>query len=232
MADAKTMQNIVNAVNTQRQKNNSAGNLDYQNDIDISNRTEYFRTPFTMTTVARQKDNTRIKLAFRCNPSQVSMSFPQRGGTQDVKGGKVFYYWKNQKKKSHFDLPAFTYTFQTGNIRPFIMSASSTNSVPGGIYLPEGLNNYYEWMSMYDEDKILADGSPNFVIIEHRSSIFPYLQLQGFFEPNSLGEIVEEATNSPTFSWTAKFLVHSSQPEINSDAFRTRFKNIYLEKKS
>ena len=146
--------------------------------IDAENRASEKRNPFIMYTELRKSQSQTRKLIFRCNPSGIAYSHPQRGATQDVKNGKVFYFWRQKKagSLSHWDLPAITFSFKSGNIRPMIEEGDQ-------VYLPEGLDNFYEFMSILDEEKQLKDGSPNFVVIEHHSNIYPSLILRGFFDP-------------------------------------------------
>ena len=187
---------------------------------DKANRTHMFRTPFVMDCVSWRRQN-RKSIVFRCNPNKVDYEWPIRGATQNVKSGKVFYWWRNKDKKSHFDLPSVTFGFQSGNI--VVLSDNFDPRQAPTMYVPEGLDNFHQFMSIVDEVKMLDDGTPNFITISHHSAIFPDLSLTGFFDPSSPITVSESAEDPSLFSWSGKFLVHTSEPRFNSKNFQKHF---------
>jgi len=220
---------ILAEVSKQRTANQEA------RENDQLNRAGKGRVPFQLTTRKRLADSDQRVLVFRCNPGDISYEHPQRGATQDVKTGKVFYYWRNRTKKSHWDLPAITFTFQSGNIRPIVIT--KTEGVVVGVgsnqtFEPEGIQNFYEYMSIYDEEKVLSTGvnagSPNFVIIRQHSYIYPNLLLEGFFDPTQPISYTESSKESPMITWQGRFLVHDSFPPFNSLAFQKTFGTQFL----
>ena len=208
------LQNVVDTVNARKGRSTPSSN----NDTDNSSRATHARTPFEMDCVTWRKK--KKKIVFRCNPSDYNISFPSRGSTQNVKSGKVFYWWKNSIKNSHFDLPDITFTFQTGNIVPILGEGDA-------MYVPSGLNNFYEFMSLIDEDKMLADGTPNFITIQHHSAAFPNLTLTGFFDP-SKGVGIKETAGDSVLTWDHSFFIHDSIPKMNSASFASAFQNKFL----
>jgi hypothetical protein len=193
---------------------------------DQLNRTTMFRTPFIMDCVSWRKQS-RKSIVFRCNPNKVDYEWPIRGATQNVKSGKVFYWWRNKDKGSHFDLPAITFGFQSGNI--MVLSDNNDPNQSPTLYTPEGLDNFYQFMSIIDEKKMLDDGTPNFITIVHHSAIFPNLSLTGFFDPSSPITVAESVEDPSLISWSAKFLVHTSTPRFNSAQFAKAFSQKFTD---
>lgn len=198
----------------------SASTPDNQLAPDQSNRTALFRIPFTMDCVSWRKES-RKSIIFRCNPNKVDYEWPIRGATQNVKSGKVFYWWRNKEKGSHFDLPAVTFSFQSGNI--MVLKDNFDPQKSPDLYTPEGLDNFYQFMSIIDEKKMLDDGTPNFITINHHSAIFPNLSLTGFFDPSSAITVSESVDEPSLITWSAKFLVHTSVPRFNNAQFAQAF---------
>ena len=207
-----TQQSVAAQIEEQRNK--------VKNNAEQLNRANFFRIPFVLDCVKWRQETIKRKLVFKCNPSDVNFSFPLRGATQKVKIGMVFYWWKNAIRNSHFDVPVVTFTFQSGNVVPM------RGNNPDTLYIPEGVDNYYEYMSLIDEDRMLSDGTPNFVYIQHNSAIFPSLQLTGFFDP-SRETTVKETAGDGHFSWEGAFFVHDSTPAFNSGNFAQQFKTIF-----
>jgi len=193
---------------------------------DQTNRTTMFRTPFIMDCVSWRKKS-RKQIVFRCNPNKVDYEWPIRGATQNVKSGKVFYWWRNKDKGSHFDLPAITFGFQSGNI--MVLKDNFDPKQSPDLYVPEGLDNFYQFMSIVDEKKMLDDGTPNFITITHHSAIFPNLQLIGFFDPSSPITVSESVDEPSLITWSAKFLVHNSEPRFNNAQFAKAFSTKFTD---
>ena len=147
-------------------------------------------------------------IKFRVNPSNVSWAMRQRSVEQKSKAGTVLHVWNDNVRKTYFDEPVITIKFESGNILP----ARGAFGTPGSI--PPGLNNFYEFLSLVDEVKVLDDGRANLCYINYNSLIFPQITLWGFWTPNGVS-FVDDATNhAQVNSWTAAFTVYRSNPEI------------------
>ena len=107
-------------------------------------------------------------------------------------------------------------------------------------YVPEGLDNFYQYMSLFDEVKVMPTkaegatipselaGTPNWVTIEHHSNIFPNLRMEGFFDPAGPLEFSEKADDAPLVTWTHTFFIHRSVPSFNTAAFE-QMKGMFVE---
>jgi hypothetical protein len=148
-------------------------------------------------------------IKFRCNPSDISWSMTQRSQEQKTKAGTVLHVWNDHDRKTYFNEPVITLTLQTGNILPVRNIFQPSTPV-----VPEGLNNFYEFMALVDEVKVLDDGRANLVYIDYNSLIFPKIRLWGFFTPNGIS-FSDKASNPATVnSWTASFTVYKSEPNL------------------
>lgn len=85
--------------------------------------------------------------------------------------------------------------------------------------IPPGLNNFYEFIELVDEQKILSNGEVNFVYIMYNSRIFPNMTLAGLFTPGQ-GLSWTDSANDPNQinAWTAGFTVYDSFPRLNDKA--------------
>jgi len=151
----------------------------------------------------------RRAIKFRVNPSDVSWSMTQRSQEQKTKAGTVLHVWNDRDRQSYFDEPVITLNLQTGNILPVRNIVDSP--IPP---VPEGLCNFYEFMSLVDEVKVLEDGRANLVYIDYNSLIFPRIRLWGFFTPNGIS--FSDKANDPAqvTAWTASFTVYKSYPKL------------------
>jgi len=184
---------------------------------------QLYRQPFIMSCKKWLDGPERKKLAWRANPGQINYSFATRGSKQQVAEGYVFYFFKSAIRKTHWDLPVLKIQFQTGNIRPFIEDEK------GEIILPDGIQDFYTFKSLYDEDKMLVDGSPNFITIEHNSNIYPSLVMEGLFDPEERLEYDESAEDGTSITFTLSFYVFSCTPGFNSEAFKSTFPQTFAD---
>jgi hypothetical protein len=153
-------------------------------------------------------DDGKKAIKFRCNPSDVSWSMPQRSVEQKTKAGTVLHVWNDQTRNSYYDEPTLTFNLQSGNILP-------TRSIlePRGS-ITEGLNNFYEFMSLVDEVKVLDDGRANLCYIDYNSLIFPKIRLWGFWQPTGISFADSAANHAQVNNWSASFTVYKSFPEL------------------
>ncbi len=148
-------------------------------------------------------------IKFRCNPSDITWSMTQRSQEQKTKAGTVLHVWNDHDRKTYFNEPVITLNLQTGNILPVRNIFEPTKPV-----VPDGLSNFYEFMALVDEVKVLDDGRANLVYIDYNSLIFPKIRLWGFFTPNGIN-FSDKASNPATVnSWTASFTVYKSEPNL------------------
>jgi len=160
-------------------------------------------------------ESTPKSIKFRCNPSDVSWSMPQRSVEQKTKSGTVLHTWNDNDRKTYFDEPTLTFKLQSGNILP-------TRDIlnPRGV-VPEGLNNFYEFMSLVDEVKVLDDGRANLCYIDYNSLIFPRIRLWGFWQPSGISFSDSATNHAQVNSWTASFTVYKSFPELGRNIATT-----------
>ncbi len=148
-------------------------------------------------------------IKFRCNPSDISWSMTQRSQEQKTKAGTVLHVWNDHDRKTYFNEPVITLNLQAGNILPVRNIFEPSEPV-----VPDGLSNFYEFMALVDEVKVLDDGRANLVYIDYNSLIFPKIRLWGFFTPNGIS-FSDKASNPATVnSWTASFTVYRSEPNL------------------
>jgi hypothetical protein len=151
-------------------------------------------------------------LLFWSGPQNTTWSFQQRGVIQQTRTGHIAHYWRDDKRSTFFDDPSVTFTFQTGNIMP-LRTLSGTGALTA---LPPGLLDYYDFFTFLDEPKILSDGRPNFINIVYHSMLYPTILLRGFFEPDSVITVTEDASRPASVSWSATFRIRSSDPPLTS----------------
>lgn len=144
-------------------------------------------------------------IKFRCNPAEVQWTMRQRSEEQKTKAGTVLHVWNDRDRNTYFDEPVITLNLQAGNILPVRnIDAATTPEIPAG------LNNFYEFLSLVDEVKVLNDGRANLCYIKYNSLIFPSLTLWGFFTPDGIS-FRDTASNHATVNdWTASFTVYKT----------------------
>lgn len=176
-------------------------------------------------------------IKFRCNPSDITWSMTQRSQEQKTKAGTVLHVWNDHDRKTYFNEPVITLKLQAGNILPVRNIFEPAEPV-----VPDGLSNFYEFMALVDEVKVLDDGRANLVYIDYNSLIFPKIRLWGFFTPNGINFTDKSANPATVNDWTASFTVYRSDPilgraiatanggvgqvsgEKAGDALKTKFK--------
>jgi hypothetical protein len=157
------------------------------------------------------------------NPSEVSFRMALRSSEQKTKGGTVTHTWFDKHRNTFFDEPVVSFTFQSGNCMPVFEQQSGTLSVP------KGLDTFNYFMELVDTHNSLPDGRPNYVYIIHTSLKFPQLTLVGFFNPSGVN--FSDSSGEPSqFTWTADFIVHFTQPRLNSAAeLQARYLEVHTE---
>lgn len=89
--------------------------------------------------------------------------------------------------------------------------------------VPPGLGNFYEFLSLVDEQKILDGGDINFVYIIYNSRVFPSITLAGLFTPEGVSWTDSSDDPNQVNSWTANFTVYDSFPKLHDLNALTRF---------
>jgi hypothetical protein len=162
-----------------------------------------FVNPFPAEKVSEPKS-----IKFRCNPSDVSWTLQQRSVEQKTKAGTVLHVWNDNDRKTYFNEPVLTFNLQSGNILPSRSILDPRGSIT------EGLDNFYEFMALVDEVKVLDDGRANLCYIDYNSLIFPSIRLWGFWQPSGISFSDSASSHAQVNSWTASFTVYKSFPEL------------------
>lgn len=194
------------------------------------------RLPTVITTAAHlleNRDDQTERRIINCwaNPSGVDWTAPRREALQKVKAGSIRYSWRkrgrtrgsgasgtdnNASRETYYDELTVRFTFQSGNIL----------AVPGSINegaVPPGLDDFYLFLGLLNERKLLDDGRENWHVVIHTSPVFPTIFLKGWFTPD--GVTWAESTDSGFgLQWQATMEVHQTIPAIHDpSALRKMF---------
>lgn len=174
-------------------------------------------------------NNGRNHLSFYINPSESQWSIPTRTLTEKVPGGAVHHEWATVggigSGVTRFDQPIIRFSFQAGNITPYAHQGDDfSNDLDEK--LPEGLGNYYDFLSILNQPNMLNDGSENRVHIEYHSAIFPDITLKGFFTPEGVNWTDSSDNPYTISSWGASFEVFDSFPQLNGLALSNYFMGV------
>lgn len=83
------------------------------------------------------------------------------------------------------------------------------------VSVPPGLDNFYEFLQLVDEQKILDNGDINYVYIIYNSRIFPNITLAGLFTPEGVSWADSAGEPNQLNGWSATFTVYDSYPRLN-----------------
>lgn len=166
------------------------------------------------------------------NPKSVDWKISQRASETKTKSGTVLHVWRDRQRRTDYDDPKITITFQSGNIMPAYSNAVSDSGLKGEPDLPvaPGLENFYRFLQLVDSSKI-SGGQANLIHILYRSRIFPSLVLTGFFDPQTVVSFTDSADNPfQVNSWSATFTIYSTVPALNNwgelaNVFKTEFES-------
>ena len=155
------------------------------------------------------------------NPSDAQWSMPRRGTVQKTAAGVVRNTWYNRFRGTYFDEFTINLTFQTGNIMPSsayagknFASYQDRVSAQQQPKIPPGLGNFYEFLNLLDQPKLLSAYENRRVIIMH-TRVFPVLRLEGFFTEDPV-TFSESDRNANMLTWTATFQVYATYPKITN----------------
>jgi len=201
------------------------------------------RIPTVVTTEAHLlDDNTERIIQCWINPSQTQWAPTLRAARQKTHGGGVRYTWprsdkagggKHKSKNSvYWDVFPVTFTFQTGNIKPesYVSLAGASQQVSGSIMsrmaayvggervteeskVPPGLDDFYLFLNLLNEDPMLSNGRDNWAVVMHNSHVFPSIMLKGWWDEGSVSW-PENQEDGWGLQWTAILEVHQTTPRI------------------
>ena len=81
--------------------------------------------------------------------------------------------------------------------------------------VPPGLDNFYEFLALVDEQKILDNGDVNYCYIIYNSRMFPNITLAGLFTPDGVTWTDTSDDPNQVNAWTANFTIYDSYPRIH-----------------
>jgi hypothetical protein len=202
-----------------------AGALDLPNSADIKKLADTadreaeshetsprIRTPWVITCQAWLEASISRHIILNVNPGSVTWNMPIRASEQKTKQGAVLHTWRSKERGTYYDDPSVTINFQSGNIMPIRVASD------GSVSVPQGVKNFFEFLELVDQDRILPDGRANMRYITYSTVLFPNLVLGGFFEPSGPGW-GENAENPYAIdNWTATFKIYTSYPPLRGPA--------------
>lgn len=181
-----------------------------QFDISYRGKAGESREALRISTVATEAD----PIYFWINPSETQWRIATRTSIEQIQGGAVHHEWRSVgvglQPSQKFDQPVINFTFQSGLILPNGHDDSNADLNA----LPQGLGNLYDFMELLNADTVTGSGSPNYVIIDYVSLIFPNIRLKGFF--TSEGVQWTDSAENPHMvqGWGASFVVFESNPNL------------------
>jgi len=89
--------------------------------------------------------------------------------------------------------------------------------------VPPGLDNFYAFLALVDEQKILPEGDINYVYWIYNSRIFPSITFTGLFTPDGANWTDSADNPNQINSWSATFTVYDSYPRLNDYNGLVRF---------
>lgn len=184
-------------------------------------------------------------IVFWANPSNWEWTMNQRGMVQKTHGGTVVHMWRSRHRPTYYDEIALTVQFQSGNVMPIRLDSNTTfgptrgatagsfagqigQAVGAGasaqprIVVPPGLMNFYEYIELKDEPKILDTGAANYVSIIACSPMFPQIVLQGYINPEGFS-FSENADDLGGVTWNDSFTIVHTYPEMRASNLQAVF---------
>lgn len=172
---------------------------------------------------------------FWVNPSECSWRVPVRTTMEQIPGGVIHHEWPSigigKQPAQKFDQPIINFTFQSGSLIPNGDKEGGPDPINAALgvefnKIPAGLGNFYDFLNVLNQPDINPDGSPNYVVIEYVSMIFPSLTLYGFFSQEGV-QWSDQADNPLSIpSWGASFVVFRSTPTLFD---RSGLDSVYLQ---
>lgn len=151
-----------------------------------------------------EDDQSRVITSW-VNAQQAEWTLPQRSAIQQVAAGALRYVHRNRFRQTHYSTFPVRFIFQSGNIL-----ASQYEE-----HLPPGLRDFYTFLSIMDEDPLLADGRENYHVVVHTSTVFPAIILRGWLAPEG-PSWTENSAEGQTVNWSATMEVVKSTPALHN----------------
>lgn len=178
------------------------------------------RLPWVLTCQSWLDQDPQKIIFFNVNPNSVNWNMPLRASVVNQRMGKVIHIWRNKIRGTYFDEYKLNITFQSGSV--LTVKDYKTKDIK----IAQGLTNFYTFLELMDEPKILDSGKINTVYLTYRSQLFPDLLLKGFFDPQSLSFTDNTSTSAMVDSWSSTFIVMDSFPKIKAENIKTMIKLI------
>jgi hypothetical protein len=145
-----------------------------------------------------------------CNPSQITWRLPRREAFQPVMAGNIRYSWRrrarDKNKGTYYSTFPVEITFQSGNI------FTHPQGEFGG-EIPPGLDDFYLFLKLLNEPRLMESGQENWHIVVHTSPVFPSIMLKGWFNPEGVGW-PESSETGYGIQWTCSMEVSETIPKL------------------
>ena len=175
--------------------------------------------PLAQLQTLNSATNSPNTIVWFANPRSVDWLINQRGSEAKTKSGTVLHIWRDRFRKTDYDDPKITMTFQSGSIHPGsgYSNATDINALTQKPeHMPPGLNDFYKFLQLVDSSKIV-NGQANLIHILYRSAIFPSMMITGFFDPQSVVRFSDNADNPwQVNNWSATFTVYKTVPDFKN----------------
>jgi len=179
-------------------------------------------------TGAERKDSQYI--VFLINPHSINITQSIRGSEAKTRVGTVHYMWQDPLKRTFFDEPTFSFTFDSGNLLPWTyLNNPGATPQTNPMRVPPGLTTFYRFLTLLDEIKAMPDGRPNFTYITINTVKFPRMTLAGWFTPEGVSGVTDSADDPNHLTWSANFHCRATYPRLyNSLELMTAFRQATL----
>lgn len=170
--------------------------------------------------LSESKNSADAFLQFWVNPNECSWQVGLRSAVAKTAGGAVHHEIQQLDRFklanfTRFDLPTLNISFQAGITTPGGYNHIDNGDIPN--IMPHGLANFYDFLDLLDQPNTTDQGLPNYVNIMYVSPMHgdKGIWLRGFFTEDGVSW-KDSADNPNTInSWTASFIVCSSNPPLN-----------------
>jgi hypothetical protein len=154
-------------------------------------------------------------IVFLINPHTISITQALRGSEAKTRVGTVQYVWQDPLKRTFFDEPTFSFTFDSGNLLPWTyLNKPGETPQTNPMRVPPGLTTFYRFLTLLDEIKAMPDGRPNFVYITINTVKFPRMTLAGWFTPEGVSGVTDSADDPNHLTWSANFHCRATYPRL------------------
>lgn len=194
-------------------------------DLSYRGKAGQARNVFMIYTLSSQAN----PIYFWVNPSETQWRIATRTSIEQINGGAVHHEWRSigigTQQGQKLDQPVINFSFQSGLIMPNASEDSGDIYLQGKRRMPQGIGNFYDFLELLNTPNTIGTGgSPNYVVINYSSPLFPFIQLEGFFTAEGV-QWTESAENPGSVqSWGASFVVFRSDPPLfNGGSLHQRY---------